>query len=217
VEYLDGLGILGPRTLLVHGVQLGVRDCERARDRQVAWAHCPKSNAKLGNGVAPLGLLLRTAPGAPEPRIGLGSDSVASNNTMDLFEEMRFTVLMQRAARRAIDPLTAREAVKMATLGGARALGIDDSTGTLDVGKCADMCVVALDGLHAVPAYDPYDALVYSARASDVVCTVIGGMVKYERVRAARADRRFLDVDLAPVRTRLRQAARKMQDWRPSG
>lgn len=216
VAYLDSLGALSSRTLLVHGVQLCARDAGLTADRGVAWAHCPKSNAKLGNGVAPLGLLLHVAGGAdagrPAPRIGLGSDSVASNNTMDLFEEMRFAVLMQRAARRRIDALTAREAVEMATVGGARALGLDGETGTIEVGKRADLCAVALGDLHAAPAYDPYSALVYAAGARDVLGTLIGGELRYDR---ASENHRFPGVELRPIRRRLREAVGKMRDWRP--
>ncbi len=225
VAYLDALGILNARTLLVHGVQISAADRALLRARNVAWAHCPKSNAKLGNGVAPLGLLTHVRPPgepcapdtevAPPPRIGLGSDSVASNNTMDLFEEMRFAVLMQRALRRRIDILTAPEIVTMATLGGAQALGLEAEIGTLEPGKRADLCVVRVNDLHSAPAYAPYNALVYAARASDVVWTMIGGAVVYDAARGPRLEDRFPHLDLSPVRLQLQAAAQKMRDWRP--
>lgn len=225
VAYLDSFGILGPRTLLVHGVQASAADLGIMRKRDFAWAHCPKSNAKLGNGVAPLHLLGRTrkpesAPDAEPiyptswPKLGLGSDSVASNNTMDLFEEMRFAVLMHRAARHRIDALSTREAVEMATLGGARALGMESEIGTLEPGKRADLCAVRLDGLHSVPSYDPYAALVYAARASDVCWTAIDGETRYDALQSGPLERRFPNVDFAPVRARLDEAARKMREWR---
>ena len=188
VAYLDSFGLLAPETLLVHGVQSAASDRHLLASRDFGWAYCPKSNAKLGNGAAPLGLMGRTqgtgnarkegtgnseqgteqsSPQHPTPianalpipntqhltpRIGLGSDSVASNNAMDLFEEMRFGVLIQRGARHKINALTAREAVEMATLGGARALGLEAEIGTLEPGKHADLCAVSLHALHAVPA-----------------------------------------------------------------
>ncbi len=224
VHHLDSCGILSERTLLVHGVQVSAGDRVVLRDRDVAWAHCPKSNAKLGNGVAPLGILgwTRDSPLESEtmyptsgrtPRIGLGSDSVASNNTMDLFEEMRFAVLMQRARHHRIQALSARDAMEMATIGGARALGLDAEIGSLEVGKQADICVVSLDGFHALPAYDPYQALVYSARASDVLYTMIRGQVRYDHGRGPRMDDRFPGIEPGPVRQAVLNAARRMRDW----
>ena len=223
VAYLDSFGVLGPQTLLVHGVQVAASDRHILAARDFGWAYCPKSNAKLGNGVAPLGLLGRKPTEAipptpdtrhPTPRIGLGSDSVASNNAMDLFEEMRFAVLMQRGARHKITALTAREAVEMATIGGARALGLNAEIGTLEPGKRADLCAVSLNALHATPAYDPYSALVYAASASDVVCTIIGGETKYDANLGAAPESRFPDSDITTLRERMKIAAKKMREWR---
>lgn len=223
VTYLDSFGIVGPRTLLVHGVQALAADREIVLERGAAWAHCPKSNAKLGNGVAPYGILSNRpmpVPTAqhqhPKIKIGLGSDSVASNNTMDLFEEMRFAVLMQRGARHRIHALTAREAMELATIDGAAALGLEAEIGSLEPGKRADLCAVRLNELHSAPAYDPYNALVYAARASDVIWTMIAGETAYDARSAARLEDRFLKTDLAPVRQQLREAAQKMRDWRPA-
>ena len=215
VAYFSQLGMLGPRTLLVHGVQLSAADLESARASGTSWVHCPKSNAKLGNGVAPLGLMGRgRQPESIRPRLGLGSDSVASNNTMDMFEEMRFAVLMQRGARRRIDALTAPEALEMSTLGGARALGIDRETGSLEPGKYADLCVVGLDTLHSRPCYDPVSALVYAASARDVVLTMAGGAVLYDAGRGGVAASRFTQVDIRRTGERLENAIQKMRDWR---
>lgn len=216
--YLDRFGILGPRTLLVHGVQIAAEERALMQERQIAWAHCPKSNAKLGNGVAALDMLGRWPREATEapPRIGLGSDSVASNNTMDLFEEMRFAVLMQRGARRRIDTITAPEAVRMATWGGARALCLEREIGTLEPGKRADLCAVRIDELHSAPAYDPYNALVYAARASDVILTWISGKIVYDAQRGICLEDRFPRIDLKPIRAQLQSAAHTMRHWRPS-
>ena len=223
VAYLDSFGLLGPETLLVHGVQSAASDRHILASRNFGWAYCPKSNAKLGNGAAPLGLMGRKPPENlpptpdtrhPIPRIGIGSDSVASNNAMDLFEEMRFGVLMQRGVRHKINALTARESVEMATLGGARALGMEAEIGTLEPGKRADLCVVSLNALHAAPAYDPYSALVYAASASDVICTVISGEIKYDASRGDAPEQRFTNVNIAPLREKMRNAAQKMRYWR---
>ncbi|MCW3095185.1 MAG: Cytosine deaminase and related metal-dependent hydrolase [Chthonomonadaceae bacterium] len=219
VEYLEAQGVLSARTLLVHGVQVSAEDRVRMRRTGAAWAHCPKSNAKLGNGVAPLEILRDLPSPAGETecgvRVGIGSDSVASNNTMDLFEEMRFAVLMQRGARRRIEALSAQAAVEMATRGGAEALGMAAEIGTLEVGKRADICVVGLDGLHNVPAYHPYNALVYAARAADVLCTLIGGQTRYDRRFGTGWEHRFPNFDLTSVRLAVETAAKKMRQWRP--
>ncbi len=236
VAYLDSCGILGERTILVHGVQVSASDRTTIRERRIGWAHCPKSNAKLGNGVAPLGILGDYHRGSDDldatgkyasiykGRIGLGSDSVASNNTMDMFEEMRFAVLMQRGARHRIEAFSAREAVEMATIGGANALGLNTEIGTLEAGKRADLCIVRLNDLHSLPAYDPCNALVYAARASDVRFTMIDGEVRYNTHDGATGNARFhlplpadhLNIDLDAARKSLLVAAQKMRDWRPT-
>ncbi len=218
VAYLDTFALPAEQTLLVHGVQLSASDRHTIRNKDYAWAHCPKSNGKLGVGVAPFGLLSgREAQeeGGGKVRVGIGSDSVASNNTMDIFEELRFSVLMQRGARRQIRVMTAHEAVEMATLGGARALRMEDEIGSLEAGKRADLCVVRLNELHSAPAYHPYNALVYAARASDVIWTMIGGVVRYTAQDTPRLTERFLHIELASVAKNLQKAAQKQRDWRP--
>lgn len=209
VAYLHAQGILNADTLLVHGTQVAAGDRDTLRETGAAWAHCPKSNAKLGNGIATLGLL-RSAYPEGSMRIGLGSDSVASNNTMDLFEEMRFAVLLQRARSRRHDALTAREALEMATIDGARALGLDAQVGSLEVGKQADLIAVRLDHWNALPSYDPYNALVYAAGARDVAFTMVGGDILYDNT----AEYPFLRTDLAPALARFRLASQKMRDWK---
>jgi cytosine/adenosine deaminase-related metal-dependent hydrolase len=213
-DYLHSLEILGPNTLLVHGVQLAAEEREALRGSGTAWAHCPKSNAKLGNGVAYLPMLtLENTHTDRQPAVGLGSDSVASNNGMDLFEEMRFAVLMQRAARRKIGALGASEAFEMATMGGARALGLDTEIGSLEAGKCADLCVFKLDELHSAPTYSPLNAIVYAGRASDVVHTYIDGELHY--CADAPLSERFPGRNVEAAREKMRNAAHTMRQWRP--
>lgn len=180
LHHLHTLGALGPRTLLVHGVQLSVADRNLTRATETAWVHCPKSNAKLGNGVAPLALLRECFTDRAE-RLGLGTDSVASNNGMDLLEEARFAVLMHRAANRTFRALTAKHALEMATMGGARALGLDREVGSLEPGKRADIAVVDLGGHCTLPVHDPVSALIYSASGRDVVFTMCNGQVIYQQ------------------------------------
>ena len=175
-RYAADLGALGPTTLAVHCVHQTQADILLLAASGAAVIHCPKSNAKLGAGVAPLAAWLRT----PGLRLGLGTDSAVSNNALDLFEEMRFALLLQRAVRQEVEVVTARDVVHMATLGSAEALGLAHQIGSLTPGKRADMIAVRLDRPHAVPATDPYAALVYTARADDVLCTLCDGEVLYD-------------------------------------
>ena len=183
LEYLDELGVLSRGIVLAHCVHLGRGDLELMESGGVAVAHCPRSNAKLGCGIAPLAELLRR--GIP---VGLGTDSAASSNSLSVLEEARFALLLQRAVREDVGALDARAALELATLGGARALGLGDVVGSLERGKRADLVVVSLKGAHCTPAYDPYSALAYSAISRDVVFVMIDGEVVVEGGRLLRVD-----------------------------
>ena len=162
--------------MAVHCVHQTSDDIRLLASTGAAIIHCPKSNAKLGAGVAPLAAWLRT----PGLRLGLGTDSAVSNNALNLFEEMRFALLMQRAVREDVEAVTACDVLRMATLGGAEAMGLAHQIGSLTPGKRADLIAVRLDRPHAVPATDPYAALVYAARADDVLFTLCDGEVLYD-------------------------------------
>ncbi len=221
VAYLHQLGILTKQTLLVHGVQVTAADQALMCRSGAAWAHCPKSNAKLANGAAPLSLLQSNGSNALDfstrkVRVGLGSDSVASNNSMDMFEEMRFAILTQRAVTRKFGGLTAESALRMATLGGAEALDLENQTGSLEPGKFGDICVVLMDGLHLAPVHDPISALIYAGRASDVLMTMTCGQIRYDNNRGSLSDDRFPGIDIPKLRSSFLAAARKMREWRPS-
>jgi 5-methylthioadenosine/S-adenosylhomocysteine deaminase len=170
VAYLDSLGILGPDMLLVHCVEASERDLERVRDTGTFVVHCPKSNAKLGNGTARIRDMHEQGV-----RVSLGTDSVASNNVIDMFEEMRAAIFQQRTHTGRIDSMTAAEAFKMATIEGARCLGLEDQLGSLDSGKRADFAVIDLSSLATQPVYDPVESMVYSASRADVRSVFIGG------------------------------------------
>ena len=174
--YAFSQGALTARTLAVHCVHQSVEDTVMLAASGAAVIHCPKSNAKLGAGVAPLARWLRTNG----LRIGLGTDSAVSNNAQDLWEEMRFALLLQRAAHEDVESVTAAQILRLATLGGAEAMGLSEGTGSLSPGKRADFIAVRLDSPHVFPSADPCAALVYSARADDVLLTVCDGEVLYE-------------------------------------
>jgi len=198
IELLDRLGVLRARPLLIHCVRVDGDDRARIADAGAAVAHCPAANARLGHGTAPL-IEMREAG----ITVGLGTDSVASNNRLDVFEEARLAQIFQRARLASATLLDADELLRLATLEGARALGLDDRIGTLEPGKDADLCAVALDGPHIVPLHDPVSALFHAARAPDVVLTAVRGRVIYR-------DRRVLTLDAAEIRPRLEAIAHRL-------
>ena len=175
IAYLADLGVLDCKPLLVHAVQASEADVEAIARSGSRVAHCPKSNAKFGHGVAPVARLL-----ARGVTVALGTDSVASNNVVDMLDEARAAVLMARASGRDAGALSARRALALATLDGARALGLEAEIGSLEAGKRADMCAISLDGLHAAPVYDVETTLVFSTSARDVALTICGGRVVFD-------------------------------------
>lgn len=176
VKYLQQWNVYGPEFLAVHCVYVGPADIEILAKRDVAVAHCPKSNAKLGCGIAPLPAFLEAGI-----RVGFGTDSPASSNIMDMFGEMRTAIFLHRGIQRDAAVLNAAECVQMATLGGARALGIEDRAGSLEPGKQADMIAVDMEFSHFTPVHDPYSSLVYGANQEDVFFTMVAGRIIYDK------------------------------------
>ncbi len=170
IAYLDRFGLVRPEMLLVHAVDLEDTDFDILRQRGPSVAHCPKSNAKLAHGISPIPEIRGTGI-----RLGLGTDSVASNNVVDMFEEMRAAIFQQRGRTQRLEALDAKAAFRMATLGGAECLGLSRHLGSLDPGKRADFVVVDLSDPAVQPVYDPIDAMVYSASRHNVRATYIGG------------------------------------------
>jgi cytosine/adenosine deaminase-related metal-dependent hydrolase len=183
VEYLDRLGVLELKPLLIHCVGVDGADIELLARTAARVAHCPKSNAKLGHGVAPLKALLDAGVS-----VGLGTDSVASNNTCDLIEEARFAALLHRAAHRDASLLSPDDLLRMMTLDGARCLGLERQCGSLEAGKEADLVVINLARAHASPHYDPAAAVVWSCSARDVVLTMVKGKVLFDGGRVTVFD-----------------------------
>jgi cytosine/adenosine deaminase-related metal-dependent hydrolase len=199
VEMLDRLGVLAARPLLIHCVELDDDDIARIADSGSAVAHCPIANAKLGHGLAPLLRLLDAGV-----RVGMGTDSVASNNRLDLLEEARVAALLQRAAHRSPSLLPAEELLRLCTLGGARALGWDERIGSLEPGKDADLCAVSLAGAHVKPVHDPVTALFHSARASDVTFAAVRGRVLYRSGDTPTVDHQASERRVEDAAARLR-------------
>ncbi|HKP70356.1 MAG TPA: amidohydrolase family protein [Pyrinomonadaceae bacterium] len=175
IEFLQRTGILATRPLLAHCVTVTSSDIDVIAQTGTTIAHCPKSNAKFGHGYAPFEKFL-----AAGIAVGLGSDSVASNNVCDLLEEARFAALLARNHEERNGFIGPRDALYAATLGGAKALGLQDKVGTLEAGKCADVAVVSLSELSQSPINDVEAALVFSSNARDVVMTIVNGRTVYE-------------------------------------
>src|SRR5689334_704458 len=169
ITYLDSLGLTGRHVALAHCVHLSDEEIEILKTTQTNVAHCPSSNLKLGSGIAPIVKLLEQGVS-----VSLGADGAACNNRLDMFTEMRTAALLQKALH-GPEVLPAGRALRMATIDGARALGLDSEVGSLEIGKRADVVVVRLDGLHATPVKDVVSALVYSAEVGDVDTVVIDG------------------------------------------
>jgi 5-methylthioadenosine/S-adenosylhomocysteine deaminase len=175
--HLDALAdVLGPDTVAVHGVHLSEADIALMADRDVPLAHCPRSNALLGCGIAPVPELL-----AAGVRVGLGTDSPSSALDFDMWAEMRAAVMHARARLGRADALSAAAALELATAGGAAALGLAGVTGSLSPGLAADVCVLDLAGSSFLPWDDPVSAAVYAGSCDRVALTMVNGEIRYRR------------------------------------
>jgi cytosine/adenosine deaminase-related metal-dependent hydrolase len=183
IEYLSHVRLAGPRLCAAHCVWLDDRERSLIADHDVRVLHCPSSNLKLGSGIAPVAELRKRGV-----TVSLGADGAACNNRLDMFEEMRLAAMLQ-AVSVAPGALVARDALWMATRSGARTLGLEAELGSLEAGKRADLIVVDRNRPHHAPDADPYSTLVYAARGSDVVTTVVDGELLVDGGRPTRMDR----------------------------
>jgi 5-methylthioadenosine/S-adenosylhomocysteine deaminase len=184
IQYLKEVGLLDVQPLLAHCIRVDERDIETLRDSGTQVAHCPKSNAKLGHGRAPLAKFLHAGIA-----VGFGSDSVASNNTCDMLEEARFATLMARAGGAHV---TASDALRAATFGG-----------DLSEGAPADLAVVSLTGVHQLPSYDPIATLIFASSGRDVILTVVAGREIYSNGRVSNVDEDHLRARMLEINHRL--------------
>ena len=172
VAYLENIGVLGPDVVAAHSVWVNAEDIATLVRRGVGSIHNPSSNMKLASGVMPVVELL--AAGEP---VGLATDSAASNNNQDLFQEMNIAAKLQKVTRMDPRALPARQTVEMATIGGARAIHLDKKIGSLEAGKQADLILINTNATHSTPMYNVYSQLVYALNAHDVRTVVIAGKV----------------------------------------
>jgi 5-methylthioadenosine/S-adenosylhomocysteine deaminase len=170
LDRLRNLGLLSPGFIAVHAIHLEPDEMRILAEHGCHVAHCPASNLKLASGLAPVAALLETGV-----NVGLGTDGAASNNRLDLWEEMRLAALLAKGISGRPDAVPARVALRMATLDGARALGLGDRIGSLEAGKLADLVAVDLSGAHTQPCHEPVSQLVYSAGRQEVSHVWVGG------------------------------------------
>lgn len=172
VKYLDQIGFLSSRVIAAHTVFVTDEEIDILNSKGVGAAHNPQSNMKLAAGTAPVPRML-----AKDLAVGLGTDGAASNNDLDMWEEMDTAAKLHKLISGDPKTLTAEQAFEMATIRGARALDLDKITGSIEVGKRADIAIVDLDSLHQTPMYNIYSHLVYATKASDVRSVIINGRI----------------------------------------
>lgn len=184
LERLHRLGLVGPQLIAVHAVHLDPDEQALLAEQGAAIAHCPSSNLKLASGIAPLASML-----AHGLAIGLGTDGAASNNRLDLWEEMRLAALLAKGSSGQAEVVPAHQALAMATIHGARALGLDDRIGSLAIGKEADLVAIDLTGPENQPCFDPIAQIVYCAGRAQVSSVWIAGRAVVQKHRAVTLDR----------------------------
>ena len=199
VQYLDSLGFLGRGVLGAHAVWVSDADIAVLKARGVGLSHNPESNMKLASGVAPVTKYLNQGLA-----LGLGTDGAASNNDLDMFESMRLASFLQKVQTGDPRVVSASQALAMATIGGARALGMDQAIGSLEAGKRADVIIVSMRAARQTPMYDPVSHLVYVTRGDDVQTTVVHGKILMR-------DRKVLTLDEAAVLAEARGWAEKVR------
>lgn len=174
IERLRNLGLLGPNFVAAHGVHLLAHEIDLLAEYGCHIAHCPSSNLKLASGIAPVHALLQNGV-----NVGIGTDGAASNNRLDVFAEMRLAALLAKGLNEDASILPAYQALEMSTIHAARALGLEDKIGSIEVGKQADLTAVKLSDLATSPCYDPVSHLIYACGREHVTHTWVAGNLCY--------------------------------------
>lgn len=199
IQYLHDLGVLDTKPLLAHCVKVSEGDLDLIKESGARIAHCPKSNAKFGHGVAPFAKFLDK-----NIAVGFGSDSMGSNNICDILEEARFAALLARTLSQNPGFLNPRQMIESATFGGAKALGLQDEIGSLEKGKQADIIAISLNEVSQIPLHDIYSVLLFATSARDVKMTMVGGEELYRDGVAKR-------VDEVGLKSKMKLIAQKMK------
>lgn len=199
--YLESIGFWGPRTLAAHGVWVNDDDIAILRRRGIGVSHNPESNMKLASGTAPVTKYL-----ASGVALGLGTDGAASNNDLDMFEAMRQASFLAKHATRDPTAVPAQTALDMATIGGARALGMEQMIGSLEPGKRADVITVSMNAARQTPVYDVVSHLVYVTRGDDVRNTIVDGKVLMRDRQVKTLDTAMVIADANKLAEKVRAA-----------
>lgn len=170
VEYLHSIGLLDRNVIAAHCVWLNEKEVELMATSGTSIGHCPKSNLKLASGIADTDTYAKAGI-----NVSLGTDGTASNNTLDMVEEMRFAALLPKVVHYNPEAVNARAALQMATINGAKALGLDAITGSLEAGKSADLIFVHAASSNMIPVYDEYSAIVYAMNSKNVRSSMVNG------------------------------------------
>ena len=201
---LESMGFWGPQTLAAHGVWVTDDDITILKRRAVGIAHNPVSNMKLASGAAPVVKYL-----AAGVAVGLGTDGAASNNDLDMFEAMRQAALLAKLTTKDPTAVSARTALDLATIGGARALHMDARIGSLEAGKHADLIVVSMRAARQTPMYDPISHLVYVTHGDDVTTTIVSGKILMKDRQVRTLDPTSVIADANRLAARVREAVRQ--------
>jgi 5-methylthioadenosine/S-adenosylhomocysteine deaminase len=201
VRYLADLGVLDTDTLCVHGIWVDEDDRRILSDTGAAVVHCPHSNMKLASGVAPVPDYLES--GMP---VALGTDGAASNNTLDMIREMGTAARLHKAIR--LDPTvtSARQVLEMATMGGARAVGMAERIGSIEPGKLADLVVIDTRRPHLSPIYEPVSHVVYAAAGADVQHVLVGGRFLVRDRQLTTIDIESAMADVSAIAAKIRSS-----------
>ncbi len=176
IKRMANLGLLGPNLTAAHCVQINDEDLDLLRLHGSHVAHCPCSNAKLASGIAPINKLLNAGI-----NVGLGTDGAASNNRQDMFAEMRLAALLSKAVTEDAISITAAQALEMATINGAKALGLDHQIGSIEIGKLADLTAVRIADVETLPCFDPLSHIIYVCGREHVSHVWVAGDLRFER------------------------------------
>jgi len=176
IERLSRLGVLGPNLTTAHGVHMKREEIDQLQSHGCSIAHCVSSNLKLASGMAPIQEMLDAGV-----NVGLGTDGAASNNRQDMFAEMRTAALVAKGLHNDVSSIPAWQALEMATINGAKALGLESQIGSIEVGKLADLTAVKLSDIEALPCFEPLSHLVYVAGREHVSHVWVGGDLRFER------------------------------------
>ena len=201
--FLESLNFWGPRTIAAHGVHLTADDIAILARRHVGVSHNPESNMKLASGIAPVEAMRKAGIA-----VGLGTDGAASNNDLDMFEAMRQAAFLHKLVAGDPRAIPAPVALEMATIDGARVLGMEKTLGSLEAGKRADLLVVSMASARQTPMYDPVSHLVYVTRGDDVRTTIVNGRVLMRDRKVLTLDARQVLADARAMAERVRAAVK---------